>query len=160
MHDVYLLLGSNIEPEKNISLAIRSLMDSTQLMVKRISAVWQTKAIGSSGADFLNVAVHIRITCELGCLKEMVIGEIEKKLGRVRTGDKYAPRTIDLDVIVFDHIVIDKDVFQLDHIMLPISELLPELFSDEYQCTLIDLSRERKKHTLAKKRFLSLGTIK
>lgn len=151
MNDVYLLLGSNINPEKNIPQAIRSLKKSTLLEVKRISSTWRTKAVGSDADDFLNLAVNIHTTCELDCLKEMVIGEIEKQLGRVRTEDKNAPRTIDLDVIVFNHKIVDAEVFRLDHILLPMAELLPDLYSSKLNCTLLDLSQLREKHTLAVK---------
>jgi len=151
MNDVYLLLGSNIDPEKNIQLAIRALRESDLLELGRISTTWRTKAVGRDADDFLNLAVNIHTTCELDCLKEMVIGEIEKQLGRVRTADKYAPRTIDLDVIVFNNQVMDADVFRLDHVILPMADLLPGLYSTEFGCTLQELSDGRKKHTLAVK---------
>lgn len=151
MNDVYLLLGSNIYPAKNIQRAILALQVSDLLELKSISSTWLTKAVGSDADDFLNLAVNIHTTCELDCLKEMVIGEIEKQLGRVRTEDKYAPRTIDLDVIVYNNQVIDRDVFRLDHIILPMAELLPELYSNELNIKLSDLAEEREKHTLAVK---------
>lgn len=151
MNDVYLLLGSNIDPEKNIQLAIRALQESDLLELVKISSTWLTKAVGSDADDFLNLAVNIHTTCELDCLKQMVIGEIEKQLGRVRTEDKYAPRTIDLDVIVYNNQVVDADVFGLDHVILPMAELLPDLYSTEQDCTLHELSDQREKHTLAVK---------
>lgn len=149
MNDVYLLLGSNIEPAKNIPLAIESLLDSDFLEVIHISSTWQTKAVGSKADDFYNVAIHMHTSCELDCLREMVVGEIEKKLGRVRTADKNAPRTIDLDVIVFNHQIIDKDVFVQDHIILPMAELLPDLYSEECGCTLNELYINRVKQSQA-----------
>lgn len=151
MNDVYLLLGSNIEPEKNIPLALQSLKESGLLEVVSVSSVWQTRAVGSKAEDFLNVAVNIRTTCELNCLKQMVIGEIEKKLGRVRTPDKNAPRTIDLDVVVYNHLILDKDVFNQDHIILPMAEIHPRLFSDEQKRTLGEIYTLRIKQTQAKK---------
>ncbi len=151
MNDVYLLLGSNIEPEKHVKLALQSLHDSELLEVVNISSIWQTKAVGASAPDFLNVAVNIQTTCELHCLKEIVLGEIEENLGRVRTVDKNAPRTIDLDVIVFNNQIVDKEVFIQDHVMLPMAELLPDLYSEDHGCTLLKLSADRLKQTLAKK---------
>lgn len=151
MNDVYLLLGSNIEPEKNIPLALQSLKESTLLEVKRISSVWRTSAVGSAADDFLNVAVNIVTSCELNCLKQMVIGEIEKKLGRVRTEDKNAPRTIDLDVVVYDNLILDKEVFTLDHIILPMAEIHPRLYSNEQNRTLEDIYTDRLNQTKARK---------
>jgi 2-amino-4-hydroxy-6-hydroxymethyldihydropteridine diphosphokinase len=151
MNYVYLLMGSNIVRGKNIQRAIRAVAMSNILELQRISSTWLTKAVGSDADDFLNLAVNIHTNCELDCLKEMVIGEIEKQLGRVRTEDKYAPRTIDLDVIVFNDQVIDSDIFSLDHIILPMAELLPELHSPELDCTLWELAEKREKQTQAVK---------
>ena len=66
----------------------------------------------------------------------MILGEIENSLGRIRTEDKNAPRTIDLDIIVFNNELLDANIFELDHLILPLADLLPELFSDQYGCTL------------------------
>lgn len=136
MNEAYLLLGSNIDPDKHIPLALKALHHSPQLTVKKTSATWRTKAVGSKGDDFLNVAVHISTDCELHCLKEMILGEIENSLGRIRTEDKNAPRTIDLDIIVFNNKLLDPNIFELDHLILPLADLLPELYSDHYGCTL------------------------
>jgi len=136
MNEAYLLLGSNIDPDKFIPLALNALHHSPQLTIKKISTTWRTKAVGSEGDDFLNVAVYITTGCELYCLKEMILGEIENSLGRIRTEDKNAPRTIDLDIIVFNNKLLDPNIFELDHLILPLADLLPELYSDHYGCTL------------------------
>lgn len=60
-------------------------------------------------------------------LKEQILIPIEKKLGRVRSNDKNAPRIIDLDIIVYDHQVIDTNLWTRLYIALPLSELLPDL---------------------------------
>lgn len=136
MNEVYLLLGSNIDPEKHIPQALDALYKSPLLEVKKISTTWRTKAVGTISDDFLNVAVLITTGCELHCLKEMILGEIENNLGRIRTEDKNAPRTIDLDIIVFNDELLDPDVFELDHLTLPLADLLPDLYSEKYGCTL------------------------
>jgi len=136
MNTAYLLLGSNIEPEKHIPQALVALNKSPLLEVKKTSATWRTKAVGSEGDDFLNVAVMITTVCELHCVKEMILGEIESNLGRIRTEDKNAPRTIDLDIIVFNNELLDPHVFEFDHMTLPLADLLPDLFSEKFGCTL------------------------
>ena len=136
MNEAYLLLGSNIDPDKHIPQAIKALNQSPLLIVKKTSATWRTKAVGTLGEDFLNVAVYITTDCELFCLKEMILGEIENSLGRVRTEDKNAPRTIDLDIVVFNDKLLDINIFELDHMILPLADLLPELYSEKYRCTL------------------------
>lgn len=149
MNTVFLLLGSNIDPDKNIPQALEALRNSPQLEVIQVSSTWRTKAVGSEGDDFLNVAVHIHSNCELYCLKEMILGEIENRLGRIRTEDKNAPRTIDLDIIVFNDELLDTEIFELDHMILPFYDLLPGLYSEKFQCTLADLYGTRVKQTKA-----------
>ena len=151
MNEACLLLGSNIDPEKNIPLALQSLRQSPLIRVVQISSIWQTAAVGSAGADFLNVAVKVLVDCEFDCLKQMILSEIEKELGRVRTADKNAPRTIDLDVVVYNQKVMEDSLFELDHLILPVSELMPQIYSDKYHCTLEERAAQRLHLTNAKK---------
>jgi len=151
MNEACLLLGSNIDPEKNIPLALQSLRQSPLIRVTQISSIWQTAAVGSAGADFLNVAVKVLVDCEFDCLKQMILSEIEKELGRVRTDNKNAPRTIDLDVVVYNQKVMEESLFELDHLILPVSELMPKIYSDKYHCTLEEQAAQRLHLTNAKK---------
>ena len=151
MNVAYLLLGSNIDPESNIPAAVNALTNTPLLILHKKSSIWRTKAVGSEADDFLNVAVMISTDCELSCLKEMVIGEIENSLGRIRTSDKNAPRTIDLDIIVFNDQVLDAAIFNLDHVLLPFFDLLPDLYSSDDGCSLAKLYNLKIQHTLARK---------
>jgi 2-amino-4-hydroxy-6-hydroxymethyldihydropteridine diphosphokinase len=128
-HEVCLLLGSNIEPERNLPRAIELLR--LQVTMVRSSSVWQTPSIGSPGPDYLNLAMLISTRMEADALKEMVLRPLEARLGRVRTADKYAPRPIDLDIIAFDGQLLDADLFHYAHRAVPVSELLPKLRSPE-----------------------------
>ena len=60
-------------------------------------------------------------------LKYSVLRKIEEDLGRVRTRDKNAPRTIDLDILIMDSKIIDSGIWHNAHIACPLSALLPEL---------------------------------
>lgn len=149
MNDAYLLLGSNIEPEKNILLALEYLQQNCSLL--EISTTWQTKAVGSDAADFLNTAVHVNTEKEASMLKMSCIKHIESLLGRVRFPDKNAPRTIDLDIIIFNGEVMDQALFRYAHIMLPLAELLPDLIDPQSGQSLSMLASETSKKGLAKK---------
>jgi 2-amino-4-hydroxy-6-hydroxymethyldihydropteridine diphosphokinase len=94
------LLGSNIEAERNLPAAVEAL--ARHCRVVSVSSVWKSAAIGASGApDFLNAAVVLETELEPLALRESVLRRIESDLGRVRTADKNAPRTIDLDLVLF-----------------------------------------------------------
>lgn len=127
-HPVCLLLGSNIEPEINIPAAIRLLSGLLELL--RFSSVWQTSAVGSAGPDFLNVALLALTSLDAAALKEQVIHPVEAQLGRVRTTDKNAPRTIDIDLIFFDGRQVDSILWQYAFRAVPVAEVLPEVRSE------------------------------
>jgi len=149
MNEAYLLLGSNIDPEKNILLALEYLQQSCKLL--EVSHTWQTKPVGSEAPDFLNTAVHLKTEEDAASLKAICINHIEGMLGRVRVADKNAPRTIDLDIIIFNGEVKDPSLFKYAHILLPFAELLPDLVDPQSKRTLLELSKENKKTTMAKK---------
>jgi 2-amino-4-hydroxy-6-hydroxymethyldihydropteridine diphosphokinase len=140
MNTVILGLGSNIAPEKNLPKALQKL--SRYARIAAVSSLWKTAAVGSSGPAFLNAAVQITIAADLNYLKMEILSVIETSLGRVRVADKNAARTIDLDILVFNQEVIDKNIFRFDHLILPLAELIPELKDKDSRKTLAELACE------------------
>lgn len=122
-HKACLLLGSNIEAEKNISRAFRLLRRI--FPIEDISAVWETPPVGGEGPNFLNVVVLINTALDAGRLKEHVLRPLEIQMGRVRSWDKYAPRTIDIDIVAWDSGILDKNAWDYAYLAVPLSEVLP-----------------------------------
>jgi len=151
MNMAYLLLGSNIEPEKNIPLAMQKLRGTPDLQVLRVSSTWQTPSVGHKAQDFHNLGVSALTPLDAYALKENVLCEIEHELGRVRYPDKNAPRTIDLDILVFNNQVLDPHIFTYDHLCLPLAEILPDLYSPELQLTLSQKAALILQYTSARK---------
>jgi 2-amino-4-hydroxy-6-hydroxymethyldihydropteridine diphosphokinase len=117
-------LGSNINPEKNIPQALRLLRE--QFIIEKQSAFVRTKPVGDANQDdFLNGCVLIRTGLGKKDLTAR-LKEIEQALGRAKTADKYRPRVIDLDVLVFNGKVEDTDVFKRDFIKQGILEINPD----------------------------------
>jgi 2-amino-4-hydroxy-6-hydroxymethyldihydropteridine diphosphokinase len=127
-HAACLLLGSNIQPEKNLAEGMVRLRQVVK--ITRRSSVWETPAAGSQGPDFLNLAVLITTPMEEAELKEKVLRPLEKNLGRVRSMDKNAARTIDIDIIIFDGRLEDQKLFTFPHQAVPVAEILPDYRSD------------------------------
>ena len=127
-HEVCLLLGSNIRPEQNLPAAVNLLQK--QLRLLQASSVWETTAVGSAGPNFLNAALRARALFDVLDLKERVIHPIEAQLGRVRTSDKNAPRTIDIDLILFDGQLLDATLWKYAYRAVPVAEILPGYLSD------------------------------
>jgi 2-amino-4-hydroxy-6-hydroxymethyldihydropteridine diphosphokinase len=128
-HRVCLLLGSNIEAEKNITRAFRLLRRI--FPIEGISEVWETPPVGAEGPNFLNAAVLIDTTLDAKSLKERVLRPLEAQLGRVRSADKFAPRPIDIDVVARDAAILEKDVWKYAHLAIPVAEMLPYQQSPE-----------------------------
>lgn len=124
-HHLCLCLGSNIRPEENIPRALALLR--TRAKVLRISTCWESAAVGSSGPSFWNVGVCALTPMDALAYKQQVVASIEGALGRVRSADKYAPRTIDLDVVLMDGQVLDHDIWQRAYLATIFAELHPEL---------------------------------
>lgn len=125
LHRVCLLLGSNIRPEENLPRAVELLAGRIQLLA--CSHAWQTSAVGSPGPDFLNAALLAQTTLPARALKQQILRPVEAQLGRVRTSDKNAPRTLDVDIVAWDGRVSDSDLWQRVHMAVPVAELLPGL---------------------------------
>jgi 2-amino-4-hydroxy-6-hydroxymethyldihydropteridine diphosphokinase len=124
-YTVLISLGSNIDPEDNMHAALELLQEKLDIIRK--SSIWQNPAVGSRGSDYLNAVVLAETQFTLPELREDVLRRIERELGRVRQQDKYADRTIDLDALIFNGEVIDKDIWSQAHLAVPTAELLPDL---------------------------------
>ena len=124
---VLIALGSNIEPEKNLELAVVEL--KSRFKVSKRSRWIRTKPIGIlDQPDFYN-GVLIMVT-ELGM--ESLIQElktIEDLMGRDRSKPKFGPRIIDLDILIWNGKIIDKDYYDRDFLRKGVEEILPDFES-------------------------------
>ncbi len=129
-HHLYLLLGSNIDAEHNLASALALLGE--RMDIDAVSSVWQSDAVGSDGPAYLNIALEIRTIDDPASMKERFFRPIEAKLGRIRTEDKNADRTIDIDAIVLDGEVIDPQLWERAHIAVPMAEIGLSITADPY----------------------------
>jgi len=132
MASVYLGLGSNESPDINLSIAIREL--TARYGELKRSAVYRGAAVGFDGADFLNLVVSLQSNQS----PLDICGEIElihNLAGRVREGNKWESRPLDIDLLLYDDLVSDKrpvrvprdDILQYSFVLRPIAELAPAL---------------------------------
>ncbi len=125
MKSVYLSLGSNIKPEVNLPRGANLL--AQRVKVVACSRIWQTPPEGIDGPIFLNAAAHIQTPLDAQTLKWEVLRPLEAALGRVRGPDKFAPRPLDLDILIYDGEILDNDIWHHPHLAVPLAELLPDL---------------------------------
>ena len=148
-HQACLLLGSNIQPEKNLTLGLNLLRNMVTIL--RLSSVWETPSVGSSGPDFLNLAMLITTPMNARELKAQILRPLEIQLGRVRSANKNAPRTFDIDIILFDGLLLDQNLWSYAHRAVPVAEILPNYRSGqgkllkEVACELAEINPIRLK---------------
>jgi 2-amino-4-hydroxy-6-hydroxymethyldihydropteridine diphosphokinase len=135
---VILLIGSNIDPISNIKKAIKKISDKIQIDSQ--SSLWETKPIGTDGDNFFNLALAVTSSLDLNTLKFEVLRLIEIDLGRARISDKFASRTIDIDIILDGDTIIDSNIWHLAYIAVPVAELIPGLIYPETHQTLKEIA--------------------
>ena len=128
-------LGSNIERERYLPEAVRHLRRHQGIEVQAVSALFESAPVGGpeDAPPFFNAAALV--TTELDPLAlRAELRRIEAELGRERTGDKNAPRTIDLDIAYYgDRVedfgtwrVPDPHAFTSAYVAVPIADLAPD----------------------------------
>ncbi len=124
MFKVYLSLGSNIEPEIHIPLALKRLKDT--LTVSAHSAAYRSPPAGSDGPGFLNAVALIQTDLNPETLKRDFLRPLEAELGRIRTEDKNAPRPIDIDILLHNDNLYEEDLWKQAYLAVPLAEIYPE----------------------------------
>lgn len=142
MNKVYLNLGSNIEPEKNIPQSVKLLREVAK--VESVSSIWETKSVGYDGANFLNVCVLLITNLQPDGLKEKILRPIENQVGRVRTENRYAPRTIDIDIILFNETPHNLETWNHAFVIVPLAELLPNFVHPLEAKSLVEVAKQNQ----------------
>ena len=124
-HEVVIGLGSNIDPEANLEQAVQEL--KSRFKVSKRSQWTRTKPIGiQDQPDFYNGALLIETELEQQSLKKE-LKRIEDILGRDRSFPKFGPRTIDLDILIWNKKVVDEDYYERDFLRKGVEEIIPDL---------------------------------
>ncbi len=125
MNTVIVGIGSNIDAERNVSVAKRMLGE--KLNVLRESEFVRTRPIGPrQQQDFLNGSLLVKTRLGRKQLKTLLKG-VEIALGRDAGEDPYGPRKMDLDILVWNGEVVDSDVYEREFLRRSVIELCPEL---------------------------------
>lgn len=125
MNRVVIGVGSNIDPEVHIGAAKERIVGRHRLVAS--SGLVETEPIGyAEQANYLNGAWLIETAMSRRELKRW-LREVEADLGRTHEGDPYGPRTIDLDIVVWNGVVVDPDVYERDFLREAVLAVCPEL---------------------------------
>jgi 2-amino-4-hydroxy-6-hydroxymethyldihydropteridine diphosphokinase len=135
MATAFVGIGSNLgDRETHLRTALDLLAAEVGIEVVAVSRLRETEPVGPvEQGPFLNGAVQVTTELSPGKLLERLL-DVEQRLGRVR-GERFGPRTIDLDLLVYGDEVVDEPGLSLPHPRLherrfalePLAELAPEL---------------------------------
>ncbi|GGY61610.1 2-amino-4-hydroxy-6-hydroxymethyldihydropteridine diphosphokinase [Cellvibrio zantedeschiae] len=144
MTHVFLGLGSNLEREKNIRAGLAALESLFGELV--LSKVYESESVGFKGSHFYNMVVSLKTDLSIACLSE-ALKKIEDDHGRVRTGPKYSPRTLDIDILTYgDFVGVEAgielpraEITQNAFVLLPLSEIAPQKLHPQLKKSYADL---------------------
>lgn len=138
MHEAFLSMGSNMGDKKqNIDKAVSLLDSHKEIKVLKISSYYETEPVGYTDQDwFLNIVVKISTDLDPYALLDYC-HNIEQQLKRVRK-IHWGPRTIDLDILLYDNVVNIDEVLTIPHprmkerafVMIPLHEIAPNIKID------------------------------
>ncbi|PXA04689.1 2-amino-4-hydroxy-6-hydroxymethyldihydropteridine diphosphokinase [Coraliomargarita sinensis] len=133
----YIALGSNLGDRMwQMRRALELLELGDRVHVLRASPVYQNRAVGmgEDADDFLNAVVEVSSTLEPLTLLDTCL-EVEEQLGRTRSEEGWAPRTIDLDILFYEGVSFENERLTLPHpriaerdfVAVPLADLAPHL---------------------------------
>lgn len=130
MARVYLSLGSNINAENNLRAGVHDLRERYGEL--QISTVYESEAVGFEGDNFLNFVVGLDTDDDVHTT-QVNMNAIEEAHGRVRGAEKFSSRTLDIDILLYDDLVINEKGLNLPRdeiekyafVLQPLAELAP-----------------------------------
>jgi len=116
MGRAYLSLGSNLDPERHLRAALDELR--ARFGAIEVSPAYRSRAVGFEGNDFVNLAVALDTGLEPEALNDW-LHALEDRHGRRRDVPRYSDRTLDVDIVLYDQLVLEGP----GHLQIPRKEL-------------------------------------
>lgn len=155
MPEVYVAAGSNVEPERNLRQAVAAL--EREFPGARFSSWYRNRAVGFEGDDFINLVAGFATALPVHAVLER-LHAIEARCGRARDAPRWAPRSMDLDVLLYGDLVCEEpglrlprpDLVKRAYMLGPLAELAPRVRHPTAALTIGELWRlfDREAHPL------------
>ena len=132
MARIYISLGSNIDRDYHTRTGVKALRDRFGELI--LSSVYESEAVGFEGDAFYNMVIACDV--EEGVHEaNRALAEIEDAHGRDRSGPRFSSRTLDLDLLLYDDVVLDENGLKLPRgeilrnafVLWPLAEIAPDL---------------------------------
>jgi 2-amino-4-hydroxy-6-hydroxymethyldihydropteridine diphosphokinase len=150
MDKVYLGIGTNLGNRKvNLRKAVRMIGENIGRILDS-SSVYETAPWGfEAETDFLNMVVRVETNYSPAEVMKKITG-IELLLGRERNQDRYSSRVIDIDILLFDDLVINENGLKIPHplmherkfVLVPFNEIAPDILHPVLKMTIASLLRD------------------
>jgi len=148
---VYIGIGSNIDKEYHVAHA---LQDLDKLFLNcRVSPIFECAAINCTGDNYYNLVVEFSTSLSISELMQCLKG-LEITHGRKSTDRRYAPRTLDLDLLLFDNVIQSEspvlprpEILYHAFVLWPLAELSPDLRHPVSGISMAELWRDFDKST-------------
>jgi 2-amino-4-hydroxy-6-hydroxymethyldihydropteridine diphosphokinase len=129
---VYVAAGSNVEPERHMRRAVAEL--EREFPGVRFSSWYRNRAAGFDGDDFINLVAGFSTELPVQAVLER-LHAIESRCGRGRDAPRWAPRSMDLDVLLYGELLCElpelklprPDLLKRAYMLGPLAELAPEV---------------------------------
>jgi 2-amino-4-hydroxy-6-hydroxymethyldihydropteridine diphosphokinase len=136
MHKAYLSLGSNEQPEHYLVIAVQTLRDNFKNVI--VSDWVQTTAVGFDGPDFINGAAIIETDMDVYQLNDW-LHALEDANGRRRDVPRFSNRTLDIDIIFFDDLILNgpgnlqipRPELKHAFVLGPLAQIAPDYINPE-----------------------------
>jgi 2-amino-4-hydroxy-6-hydroxymethyldihydropteridine diphosphokinase len=143
---VYVAAGSNVEPERHIGQAVAQL--AHEFAGARFSSWYRNRAVGFEGDDFINLVTGFDTALPVQAVLER-LHAIESRCGRPRAAPRWAPRSMDLDVLLYGDLVCEApglklprpDLLKRAFMLGPLAEIAPDLLHPTAGVTIRELWR-------------------
>ncbi len=153
----YLSLGSNVDAEANLRTAVAALR--ARFGDFALSDAYVFPAVGFAGGDFLNAAAVIDSDLDPFALNDW-LHALEDAHGRDRSGPRYGDRTLDIDIVFYDALILDgpghlqlpRDELKHAFVLKPLAEIAPDFVEPRSGKTLCALWLAHREHDVARER--------
>ena len=166
MARIYISLGSNIDRELNTREGVRALHERFGELV--LSSVYESEAVGFDGDAFYNMVIACDVDEDVHSTNR-ILADIEDAHGRDRSGPRFSSRTLDLDLLLYDDMVLDEKGLKLPReeilknafVLWPLAEIAPDLLHPVIGKTYTELWDEfdKTKEHLAPIEFDFAGSV-
>ncbi len=144
MRPAWLGIGSNVNAESHIRAGIEQLQKDFHKV--RLSPVYTSNAVGFAGDDFINLVARVETGMQPMELRQY-LRDLEDRFGRKRDVAKFSDRTLDIDILLYDDLVLLSPVLEIPraeilkfaHVLKPLADLDPDLIHPVELRTMADI---------------------